>query len=97
MAGLPFQNLPKDNPQDVLGRDLQSAQKRIADQYNMQLSRIRKTPMSDRDFANHYNKLAGSFKNDMQRRSQPFQQKEQQIRTVRQLVQQGHITQDKGN
>ena len=97
MAGLPFQNLPKDNPQDVLGRDLQSAQKRIADQYNMQLSRIRKTPMSDRDFANHYNKLAGSFKNDMQRISQPFQQKEQQLRTIRQLVQQGHITQDRGN
>lgn len=97
MAGLQFQNLPKGTPQDVLQRDLQSAQKQIADNYNARLSRIRKTPMSDRDFATHYNKLAGSFKDDMRKIGQPFQQKEQQMRTVRQLVQQGHITQEKGD
>lgn len=97
MNGLPFQRLPKDTPQDILQRNSQSAQQQISDQYNRQLQVIRKTPMSDRDFALQYNKLAGSFKNDLQRATQPFEQKNQQLQTIQRLIQQGHITPEKGN
>jgi len=97
MPGLPFERLPSDTPQSTLRIDLQSAQKQVADQYNQRLQTIRRTPMSDRDFAMQYNKLAASFQTDMQKVTQPFQQREQQLQTIQRLVRQGHITADRGN
>ena len=97
MPGLSFEKLPADTPQTTLQRNLQSAQQQIAGQYNQRLQTIRRTPMSDRDFSLQYNKLTQSFQTDMQKITQPFQQREQQLQTIQRLVQQGHITADRGN
>jgi len=96
MNGLPFERLPGDTPQDILRGNMQSAQKQVADQYNQQLKTLRETPMADKDFAQQYNKLAKSFQADVQKASQPFIQKSQQLQTIQNLIRQGHITAEKG-
>lgn len=96
MNGLPFQQLPGATPQDTLQRDMRLAQQQVVDLYNQQLQIVRKTRMSDENFATQYNKLAQKFQTDLQKATQPFQQKIQQMQTIQRLVQQGHITSERG-
>ena len=94
MNGLQFQNLPK-SPENKIKRDFSQIESRLKKNFDLDMAQLRRTPLTDDDFAMKSNELTARHKKLLSEQQSKMNDRLRQLSMVKELSDGGFISPDK--